>query len=376
MFSWTEYINNIELGLFIAFAAFAAIQLFYYFRYYLPVLFYQGKTVDEKSPLSIVICARNEAFNLEKNLTFVLEQDYPDFEVIIVNDCSTDNTDEVLGEYLTKYNNLRITNIPLDRKFSHGKKLALTVGIKSAIHEKVVFTDADCKPETKDWLTSINNGFGGKDIVLAYGGYERKKSLLNNYIRFDTLTIALTYLGFALAKKPYMGVGRNLAYTKKLFFKNKGFASNYGILSGDDDLFINEVSNKENTSIVIDKSSFTRSEPEKSWGAFFKQKIRHLSTARNYKKSNIFRLTLEPLSRAWFYTLLIVLLWLQINWIAVVSIAGFRTLAQFLVYEKAGRKFGEKNLWLSYIIFDVYSLFFIFVTYLTLSLRRRYIQWK
>lgn len=376
MFSWTDYINNIELGLFVAFALFAAIQLFYYFRYYVPVLFYKDKTTKEKSPLSVVICARNEAFNLERNLKFVLEQDYQDFEVIVVNDCSTDNTDEVLGEYLSKYNNLRITNIPLDRKFSHGKKLALTVGIKSAIHEKVVFTDADCKPETKDWLTCISNGFEGKDIVLAYGGYKRKKSLLNNYIRFDTLTIALTYLGFALAKKPYMGVGRNLAYKKELFFKNKGFASNYGLLSGDDDLFINEVSNKENTAIVIDKRSFTRSEPETSWGAFFKQKIRHLSTAGNYKKSNIFRLTLEPLSRAWFYTLLIVLLWLQINWIAVVSIAGFRTLVQFFVFEKAGRKFGEKNMWLSYIIFDVYSLFFIFVTYLTLALRRRYIQWK
>ncbi len=364
------------MGLFVAFVFFTIIQLFYYYRYYLPVLFYKNNESSELLPLSVIICARNEAYSLEKNLKFVLDQDYPEFEVIVVNDCSTDNTDEILGEYLAKYNNLRITNIPLDRKFSHGKKLALTVGIKSAIHEKLVFTDADCRPETESWLKSISKGFKGKDIVLGYGGYSRKKTLVNNYIRYDSLTIALTYLGFALAKKPYMGVGRNLAYTKGLFFKNKGFASNYGILSGDDDLFINEVADKNNTAIVIDKDSFTRSEPEKTWGSFYKQKLRHISTAGNYKKKHIFRLALEPLSRAWFYALLIVLLWLQIYWIAVVSLAGVRMLTQFIVYEKAGRKFGEKNLWLTYIIFDMYSLFFMFVTYLTLSFRRRYIRWK
>lgn len=376
MYNWTNYINYIELGLFVAFAFFASIQLFYYFRYYIPVLFYKKNARASSEPLSVIICARNEAINLKRNLKYVLEQDYPEFEVIIVNDCSTDNTDEVLGEYLAKYDNLRITNIPLDNKFSHGKKLALTVGIKSAIHEKLVFTDADCRPETAGWLTAIDKAFTRKEIVLGYGGYERKKTIVNNYIRYDALTIALTYLGFALAKKPYMGVGRNLAYKKDLFFKNKGFASNYGILSGDDDLFINEVATKLNTAIVVEKDSFTRSEPEKTWGAFFNQKLRHLSTAGNYKKKHIFRLALEPLSRAWFYALLVVLLWLQINWIAVVSIAGFRTLLQFFVYIKAGRRFGERNLWWTYIIFDVYSLFFIFVTYLTLSFRRRYIRWK
>lgn len=376
MYSWTEYIDIIELSLFVAFSFFAAIQLFYYLRYYLPVLYYEHNSESASEPVSVIICARNEAFNLQNNLKYVLEQDYPVFEVIVVNDCSTDNTDEVLGEFLAKYNNLRVTNIPLDRKFSHGKKLALTVGIKSAKNEQLVFIDADCKPETKNWLSCMCSGFNSKEIVLGYGGYERKKTFLNNYIRFDTLNIALTYMGFALARKPYMGVGRNLAYKKELFFKNKGFASNYGILSGDDDLFINEVANKQNTAIVVDKESFTRSVPEQTWGSFFKQKLRHLSTARNYKKSHIFRLALEPLSRIWFYVLLIMLLWLQINWITVVSIAGFRTILQFIIYEKAGRKFGEKNMWLSFFIFDLYSMFFIFVTYLTLSFRRRYIRWK
>ncbi len=377
MLNWTNYINYIELGLFCVFCLFALIQFYFYLRYYVPVLFYKEKPYSKTSsePLSVIICARNEALNLEQNLKYVLTQDYSDYEVIVVNDCSTDDTDEVLGKFLGEYKNLRITTIPLDRKFSHGKKLALTIGIKSAKYENLVFTDADCKPETKNWLKTVSQAFSNKDIVLGYGGYNREKTLLNNYIRYDTLTIALTYLGFAIAKRPYMGVGRNLAYKKSLFFKNKGFANHYGILSGDDDLFINEVANKSNTTIVINKESFTRSGPKKSWKDFFVQKMRHLSTSGSYKEGHVFVLGIESISRAWFYSLLIILLSLNIYLIPVVSIAGVRTLLQFFIYFRAGRTFGEKNIWMTYIIFDVYSLFFIFVTYVTLSIRRKHIRW-
>lgn len=376
MLNWSIYTNYIELGLFIAFCFFAAIQLFYYLRFYLPVLFFKDIEPSETGAISVIICARNEARNLEQNLKYILEQNYPNFEVIVVNDCSTDSTDDVLGDYLKKYNNLRTTSIPLDRKFSHGKKLALTIGVKSAKHNQLVFTDADCRPDSTNWLKLMSQGFTNKEIVLSYGGFVREKTLLNNYIRYDALSIALTYLGFALAKTPYMGVGRNLAYKKDLFFKNKGFASNYGILSGDDDLFINEVANRTNTTIVINKDAFTRSTSQKTWSNFFNQKIRHLSSAGCYKSTHLFMLGIEPVSRAWFYVLLILLLSLKIHWIPVVSIAGLRTITQLFIYSKAGKRFGEKNIWMTYIIFDLYSLFFNFVTYCTLSIRRKYIRWK
>jgi poly-beta-1,6-N-acetyl-D-glucosamine synthase len=327
-------------------------------------------------PLSVIICARNEADNLKNNLKYVLEQDYDDYEVIVVNDCSIDHTDEVLGEYVKKYKNLRITAIPLDRKFSHGKKLAVTVGVKSAKYENLIFTDADCKPITKNWLKHMSNGFLKHDVVLGYGRYGKERSFLNNYIRYETLTVALNYIGFALAGIPYMGVGRNLGYTKSLFFKNKGFASNYGILSGDDDLFVNEVAHKGNTIAVVHPESFTESVPKRSWKGHFKQKIRHLSTASKYKGKHVFMLGLEPVSRGWYYFLLILtLLMAKFFWVGVV-IALTRVVLQMVLYFAAGKKFNEKNLWLTCIIFDVISLFYNFIAYFTLSIRSRKIKWK
>lgn len=377
MFNWRAKIEYIEWTIFIGLIVFFIIQLYYYLRVYFRVTT-EKEQVRKKNdiPVSVIICARNEAENLKNNLKFILEQKFNEYEVIVVNDCSTDHTDEVLGEYVKNYKHLRITTIPLDRKFSHGKKLAVTVGVKSAKYENLIFTDADCKPVSEEWLQYMSSGFMQKDIVLGFGGYLRKKSLLNNYIRYETLTIALSYLGFALIGKPYMGIGRNLGYKKTLFFKNKGFAKNYGLLSGDDDLFINEVASKDNTGIIIEPKSFTVSVPKHSWGEYFKQKIRHLSTAGNYRKKHVFMLGLEPVSRSWYYFLLVITLFHPKFIGYAVAIASFRAIMQLILYFTAGKRFGEKNLWLTCIIFDVIALFYNFIAYFALSIRSRTIKWK
>jgi biofilm PGA synthesis N-glycosyltransferase PgaC len=376
--NWATHIENIELVLFITFSIFAFIQFFYLFRIYLPVLVYKTPKQRVHAPISVIISAKNEAENLKNNLEKVLDQNHPNFEVIVVNDGSTDQTDEVIGAYLSKYSNLKTTSIPPpgDPKFTHGKKLAITVGIKAASHDWLVFTDADCWPETSNWLSSIQTGFTKKDIVLGYGGYAIKKGLLNSFIRFETLNIAFMYLGFALIRKPYMGVGRNMAYKKQLFFNNKGFANHYGLLSGDDDLFVNETATATNTGIVIDKTSITRSEPKTRLMDFFNQKVRHLSTASAYKPIHAFRTGMEPISRAWYFFLFIILASNQAFLIPVLSIFAARFFLQLAIYIASGKKFGEKKLWLGFIIFDVFSLFFNFLAYFALIIRRKIIQWK
>ena len=189
----------------------------------------------------------------------IFEQDYPHFEVVVVNDCSWDNTSDLLKEFGLKHSNLKIVTIKEDDTYSHGKKVALMMGIKGATHEHMLLTDADCRPNSKEWLRNMMQHFTGEtEIVLGYGAYEKQGGFLNKIIRYDTFMIALQYLSFALAGKTYMGIGRNLAYKKSLFFKMKGFASHYHIESGDDDLVVNEAATKQNSKIeliIIEKQS-------------------------------------------------------------------------------------------------------------------------
>jgi cellulose synthase/poly-beta-1,6-N-acetylglucosamine synthase-like glycosyltransferase len=347
----TNLITWILIGLFILSAV---IQLAYFlFTYSALITFKPGKRNPKKYPVSVIICTRNEAENLRKFLPRVLEQDYPQFEVIVVNDGSTDDTDIILGELASRYEKLRITAIPVNEKFRHGKKLAVTVGIKAAIYDHLIFTDADCYPVGKDWIKTMTGRFTKKkSIVLGYGPYERHKGLLNRLIRYETFFTAMQYLSMAIKGNPYMGVGRNMAYHKNLFFANKGFASHYHLQSGDDDLFINEVANKNNTTVEFVRDSQTVSVPERRFRDWFRQKQRHLKSGSHYKRSSKFRIGAEMASRTLFYGLLLTLClisdWL---WIALV-IYLLILICKSVVFYLSMVRLNEKNLLLPSLIFD------------------------
>ncbi len=352
-----DYNRVIFLTVFAVFALSAAIQLFYYLYYYLSVYLYKDPEREiTGAPVSVVICARNEEDNLRNFLPSVLEQDYPDFEVIVVNDCSEDRSYDVLGEYLKKYPNLKVSNVNKDPKFTHNKKFAQFIGIKAASNEILLFTDADCQPASDKWLGMMTSHFDKETtFVLGYGGYLPEKGLLNRYIRYDTMTIAMQYLGMALRGIPYMGVGRNLAYRRSAFFENKGFGNFNHIVSGDDDLFVNSKATAVNTVAEFRKEAHTRSVPSGSLKEWFTQKKRHLTTAPYYKLRDKLLLVLEPLTRLLFYSLFIVMLAFGFMWPYVLAIFSARLILQTTVLVLTQKKLNERGLTVFALFFDIIS---------------------
>lgn len=331
------------------------VQLVYYLGVYKKVgtpKEIAGTTKPE--PVSVIICARNEADNLNAHLPIILEQEYPHYEVVVVNDCSSDETEDVLKHFSSLYPHLKVTTIKEDEKFTHGKKLAMTVGIKAAKNEWLLFTDGDCMPENRQWIASMQKHFTPENqIVLGYGGYKERKGLLNKLIRFDTFFIALQYLGFAKCKKPYMGVGRNLAYRKSLFIKNRGFASHSHIISGDDDLFVNEAAQGSFTDVEYSIDAHTRSNPKTTLAAWKAQKKRHMSTAGLYKTSHKYLLTVEPLSRILFVLLCIAVAIISKFWYVPIGLFLIRLLIQQIIFSKALKILNEKHILALSAIFDL-----------------------
>ena len=336
------------------------IQIFYYFFFYGRLAYYKSShSSAHKKPVSIIICAKDEANNLEKHLPSILSQDYPEYEVIVVNDCSEDETEQVLKNFKKKYKHLKVSTIKKDKKFGHGKKFALFIGIKTAKNEWLLLTDADCYAETNQWLFTMQKSFKkNNSFVLGYGGYEKGKGILNQVIRYDTVFIAMQYFGFALTGIPYMGVGRNLAYRRSLFFESRGFSTHMHLNSGDDDLFINANANKTNTLIEVGEKSHIRSVPKKSFSEWAKQKRRHLTTSAYYRNKHKLLLIIEPFSRIIFYTTLILLL---IQWIFPLVVIGaflFRTIIQLTFFKFAMVRLNEKKILLSSFIFDLLAPFY------------------
>jgi len=349
---------------FYAFVAITAIQLFYYLYFFSRVAFYNPKQKEQRQehPVSVIICARDEDENLARNLPGILVQDYKTTnEVIVVNDNSLDDSKYILAELQKTFKKLQIVELTQEAKMIAGKKFPLSVGIKEAKHEIVLLTDADCVPASEHWMFKMQDAFSnGVEVALGYGAYTKQKGFLNKAIRFETFHTALQYFSYALAGKPYMGVGRNLAYKKDLFFRNKGFSSINHIPSGDDDLFINKVATKENTAIVIDQEAFTLSIPKQTWKDWKRQKNRHYSTGKFYKKSHQFLLGLYTASFFLFYPLFAASL-LVFDWRWALIPFAVRLIAVGFIWNKAMKKLNENDLFPAFIFWDIWMFFYYII---------------
>jgi len=374
---WEYIIENRQLLLFGVFAVAAFIQLVYHLLIFLRLAFYQPKnTTDKKEGVSIVISAKNEEYRLERFLPKILEQDYPEYEVVVVNDCSDDDSKEVLKQFQKTYPHLKVVNLVETRTFIRGKKFPLSIGIRCAKHEWLLFTDADCEPASNQWLRNMQRHFTeDKSIVLGYGKYFKEKGLTNKLIRFDTFFIALQYLSLAISGMPYMGVGRNMAYRKSLFLKGKGFSSHYGIPSGDDDLFVNEHARRKNTKIEISKESFTASIPKQSFAQWFAQKRRHLTTGGHYRRLHKIVLSTYLISQ-WIFYLSFILLMIFPHLIYIcLGIFGLRLTSQFLSYGLTMRQLEEKDLIPFSILFELFFMIFNPIVYIS-TLISKPSRWK
>lgn len=287
------------------------IQLIYILGIFSRLAFYSSRNGGEPSdetasvdasrhpPVTIIVCAWNELENLQVLLPLLNNQVYPTFEVLVMDDRSDDGSRQLLEQAAQELEHLRF--IRIDRAHEHvtPKKYALTTGIRSAAHDIILLTDADCQPNSDYWLAGMVAQLNApeKEIVLGFSPYNREATgWINRLIRYETLFTAVQYLSMALAGLPYMGVGRNLMYRRQLFLENKGFYSHIRVLGGDDDLFINEVANSRNVAVSVHPATFTYSKPKATFAEWWHQKQRHLSVGQYYRPRNKFLLGLLSFS--------------------------------------------------------------------------------
>lgn len=344
-------------ALFYFFSIIICIQVVYYIVIFSKFSFLIQPSQHAKNlPVSVIICAKNEAENLKINLPSIIEQDYVNFEVVLVDDDSSDDSLEIMENFAKKHDNIKVVKVKTIEKYWGNKKYALTLGIKASSHNFLLFTDADCKAASNQWIKSMTSHFSStKSIVLGYGAMNRKKgSALNKLIRYETLLTAIQYFAYTKLGMPYMGVGRNLAYKKDLFFEASGFMSHMHIKSGDDDLFVNQMGHHQNTAICFTKEGFTYSDGKESFKSWILQKRRHVSTAKHYKSKHKFFLSVFYLTQLLFWVLAILMLSFQIKLVWVAALIFVRFLVQYVTVIKGARKLNESDLWPWIVFLDLF----------------------
>ena len=364
------------IALFFLFLVF--VRVFYILFFFNKLAFYKTlhKHNFRTNAVSVIICARDEESNLAKNLPSVLVQNYDTtHEVILVNDNSFDGTKYLLENLHKEFKHLHIIELQQEALNIPGKKYPLSIGIRTAKHEIVLLSDADCVPASEHWINKMQNVFDDEtEIVLGYGPYFKKLGILNKLIRWETFHSALQYLSYALAGYTYMGVGRNLSYKKEIFFRHKGFSSHNNIPGGDDDLFINMAATKTNVKICVDKESFTFSDPPQSFDQWKKQKNRHYTTSKYYKPLHKFLLGLYAAAQFLFVPITIATA-VFYNWIFALIGFGIVFILLAIMYKKTTEKLNEKDLFPYFLFFECW-MFLYYIIFAPSLIRKPKASWK
>ena len=360
--------TNILKFVFYIYAFATLVQLGYWLGVFRQLAFYKDKTTpdvptdgDEEPPVSIVICAKNEGERLEKNLYHIVNQSYRCFEILLINDDSTDTTESIGLSFQSKYATFRMISVRDKPAGQVGKKYALALGIKAARYDRLLLTDADCRPNSDQWLRKMSHLLQNKDIAigLGYGPYRAEAGFLNQFIRFETVQTAMQYFSFALMGNAYMGVGRNLIYKKKLFEKNKGFDSHQHIASGDDDLLVRDIATKRNVAVTIAPETFVYSVAEQSWAAYYRQKCRHLSTGKHYAWRHKIALGGYSLSHFLHYLGFAVLCFANRSTMFALCFYALRMMIVWYLYGRILKKLQEPQLYWKIPILDaLYVVFY------------------
>lgn len=320
-----------------------AIQAFYWLSFMRLIFFKSQNKGKRTKPISILVCAWNEEKNLKELLPVLLEQDHPDYEIVVVDDRSIDGTYDYLLELREKHDNLKMVRVDDLPDHMNAKKFAVTLGVKAAKHDLVLLTDADCRPNSPSWAKTMSSSFS-KDVtfVLGFSSYKFSWSPLNLIIQYETLLTGIHYLSRALWKSPYMGVGRNLSYKKSFFLKNKGFSGFQDVLGGDDDLLVNRYANGKNTAICISPDSRVESIPKTSWSSYLVQKRRHYAVGKHYRTKDKINLALFSLSQILFWICFVTLAILAVNPYLIAGGFGLRLTLQLIVMGVGAKKLSNK----------------------------------
>ena len=325
----------------------------------------QSSVAASQPSVSVVMVVHNEAEFLKKSIPYLLEQDYPDYEVVVVNHVSTDDTKYVLRICSENYPQIKPITIKHDVNMFRGKKYPLSIGIKSASKDVILLTEAESVPKSFDWISRMMQGYsGGTQIVMGYNLVKSDGSLLGAFQQYENMAYNASYIGAALMGRPYTATGRNLSYRRDFFFKQGGFISHYSIPDGADDLFVNQNANARNTALVLDSEASVISEPRNTFGLWHQDRAHRLYTRRNYAWNDRLMLSIYPVSQVVFLASLVMLFVGGIfPWQILVGVLALKIICQIVSSLPLAKRFEIKKIHFFSPFFEFY--FLIANTFLT-----------
>jgi glycosyltransferase involved in cell wall biosynthesis len=345
----------------VATGGFLLLQLIYYVFVYGKVSRYRLPEENYNfPPVSVVLVTKDEQENLKERLPVILEQQYPDFEVVIVNNASSDETEFVLKVFQKIYPQLKVVNLYSEapNKFL-GKKYPLSIGIKSAKNDCVLLTNVNCVPNSLFWIMNMVRGLSQtRNTIIGFNFYEREKTLFNSLVQYDTIINAINYGGMALLGNPYKATGDNIIISREEFFNSGSFLSLYNVACGDMELYVNRITKGKKTSVILNEEAYIKTETPQSFSLWCRYKKRNIKTAYYYKFLDKLLVAIPSWTTLFFYATFVTLFLLNFPWQWILTGCILKFAIQIIFFQNASKVLMKNNLCIFAPLFEIFFLVF------------------
>ena len=353
-----------ELVLLTVFGVLFLLRLLHLFLFTGRVLF--RKKVDnneaEKKPLSLILTIRNEEENLKNNLPKILSLENIDFEMVVVDDFSQDNSYLILGLLKDRYKRLTISALNQETKFS--TKLALNIAIKATNNKWILTVPVSLAEVAAEWLDYISQATNNeKNVVIGYSTVARSKGFYNRLTRIENYFSYLKSTGYILNGIPFVYSVENVAFQKEKYFEIGGFGQKVTEHYANLELVINSFIRKKTTAVLFNKESSIRKTEVVKRADYFdllKKSIRIESHLSSSKRVILFLIEFGKLLFLPIAAFVIVLL--PELWIILAGLMGFIFTPYLFIIKITQNRLNERKIFIPSLVYDLlmpyYKLFF------------------
>lgn len=313
----------------------------------------------KRIPISVIVYAKNNVQELRNLLPVLLNQNYHQFELVLVNNASTDDTLYLIKEYALMYPNIRLVDVVNNEAFWGNKKYAVTLGIKASKYEYLVFVDANKKIHSYNWLVQLTSHFTlNKTVVIGTSFYSRKKGFFNKFLRFDHTMQQMQSVAWSKSGAPYSLNLENMAVKKEEFYRVNGFINHMQKPLFMNEYLLNDVSTSKNTVLCEHPDAMTEVEPVLKRSDFRQLKKQQLQLLKNIKAGASFRIKLFNLTQFLFLIVTVCSFLTLEYWYVTLGLVMLRYALAWTLFAKTAKKYRYKDL---IFLFPLFDLFYIFM---------------
>jgi len=351
-------LHGFYLALALVFAVLFIISILFLFLFTGRILFRKKIQHSTAAPLSLIYTVRNEETRLKNNMAPVLSINGVDFEVIVVDDFSQDNSFQVLGMLRGRSDRLKVSTLQQETRFS--TKMAQNLALKAASFEWILTVPISYENASIEWISGISNALDfNKTVVLSYCSAQNSGGFINRIYRIENYLSFTKSVGYILNNFPFVYSEENVAFQKKKYFEIGGHGLKISEQYANLELLINFFIRKKTTSILFESVTAIKKTEDLIWNDYLDILKKSLRIEKHLSGSKKAMLAFDEITKLLFPPVTVVVIILLFDlWPLFSALLLIMFIARLVIIKIMQNRLNERKIFISSLLYDLIVPYF------------------